>query len=200
MIDDKAMWTMLQEMQSAAEDALRADPAFYEKLRSLKAEIDCDPRVQSAVGRLNAAGSKVYSSLVPRIRVRVRTINGEISLPDSSKDSNAVSAPVAHLTQELKNAACAVMIRGHYREDLDVIMNNAVGTCDRFEGVAAEVEKAGYEVVICLDLSAYAQVQSPDPAQRRASSSQSFTEPLGRLLSGQDLKFLKDLGIKSTED
>jgi len=198
MIDDKAMWTMLEGMQSAAEEALRDDPAFYETLRSLKNEIDRDPRVQSAVSRLHSTGSKVYSSLIPRIKIRVRTSAGEISLPDRNKRATEASAPIAHLTQELKNAACAVMIRGRYREELDVIMNQAVGACDRFEGIAAEVEKAGYEVVICLDLSAYAQVQSSAPAPRRLLASS--TEPLARLLSGQDLKFLKDLGIKSTED
>jgi hypothetical protein len=200
MIDDKTIWTMLEGMQSAAEEALRDDPAFYETLRSLKDAIDWDPRVQSVVSRLDATGSKVHSSLIPRVKIRVRTSTGEISLPDQDKLPVEPSAPVAHLTQELKNATCAVMIRGRYREELDAIMNQAVGTCDRFEGFAVEVERAGYEVVICLDLSAYARVQESGRPSVKTRNSASSKEPLARLLSGQDLKFLKDLKIKAIED
>lgn len=200
MIDDKTIWTMLERMQSAAEEALRDNPVFYETLRSLKAAIDHDPRVQSAVGRLNATGNRVSSSLIPRVKVRVRTRSGEISLPDQKQLPAAPSAPVANLTQELKNATCAVMIRGRYREELDEIMNQAVGACVRFEGLAAEVERAGYEVVICLDLSAYARVQESREPIGETRNSTSSKEPLARLLSGQDMKFLKDLKIKAIED
>lgn len=200
MINDRTMRSMLEGMESAAEEALRGDPAFHEALRSLKAEIDRDPRVQSAVGRLHAAGSRVFSSLIPRIRVRIRTGAGEISLPDHKKSAYDSPAQVAHLTQELKSAASAVIMRGRYREVLDHIMNDAVGASDRFEGIAAEVERAGHEIVICLDLSAYAQVREPAQLVGRTRNLLKSGEPLTHLLSSQDLQFLKDLKISATEN
>ena len=200
MINDRTMRSMLEGMESAAEEALRGDPAFHEALRSLKAEIDRDPRVQSAVSRLHAAGSRVFSSLIPRIKIRIRTGAGEVSLPDHKKPGFDSPAQVAHLTQELKSAASAVIMRGRYREVLDHIMNDAVGASDRFEGIAAEVERAGHEIVICLDLSAYAQVREPAQLVGRTRNLLSSGEPLTHLLSRQDLQFLKDLKISATEN
>jgi hypothetical protein len=196
MIDDKTMRSMLEGMERAAEEALHGDPAFYETLRSLKAEIDRDPRVQTAISQLHAAGSSVYSSLVPRVKIRVRTSAGEISLPSRTK--NQPSAPVAHLTQELRSAAAAVMVRGRYREALDHIMNDAVGASERFEDLASELERAGNEIVICLDLSAYAQIRRSSGKLLLTRNSPSSTEPLAHLLSGQDLQFLKELKISAT--
>jgi hypothetical protein len=195
MIDDKTMRSMLEGMERAAEEALQADPAFYETLRSLKAEIDRDPRVQSAISQLHTAGSAVYSSLVPRIKIRIRTSAGEISLPNKKVGSQ--SEPVAHLTQELRSAAAAVMMRGRYREALDHIMNDAVGASERFEDLAGELERAGNEIVICLDLSAYAQIRKTSGKLLLSRNSQSSTEPLAHLLSRQDLQFLKELKIST---
>jgi len=195
MIDDKTMRSMLEGMERAAEEALQADPAFYETLRSLKAEIDRDPRVQSAISQLHTAGSTVYSSLVPRIKIRIRTSAGEISLPNKKVGSQ--SEPVAHLTQELRSAAAAVMMRGRYREALDHIMNDAVGASERFEDLAGELERAGNEIVICLDLSAYAQIRKTSGKLLLSRNSQSSTEPLAHLLSRQDLQFLKELKIST---
>ena len=200
MIDDKTMRSMLKGMESAAEEALRDDPAFYETLRSLKAEIDRDPRVQSAMNQLHAVGSSVYSSLVPRIKIRLRTSSGEISLPERNKTGAHAPAPIAHLTQELKSAASSVMMRGRYREILDHVMNAAVGSSDRFEDLAAAVEKAGHEIVICLDLSACAQVRESSRAIVRTKRLPSLKEPLTHLLSQQDLQFLKDLKISAPEN
>jgi hypothetical protein len=186
-------------MESAAEEALLGDSAFSETLRALKAEIDRDPRVQSAVSRVHAAGSRVFSSLVPRIKIRIRTSAGEISLPDENKTAAHGSSPVAHLTQELKSAATAVIRRGRYREVLDRIMNDAVGASERFEGIAAEVEREGYEIVICLDLSAYAQVRESAEPGRSAKHLLTSGERLTYRFSRQDLEFLKDLKISASE-
>ncbi|HKW77375.1 MAG TPA: hypothetical protein VJN64_17715 [Terriglobales bacterium] len=198
MINDKTIRLMLENMESAAQEAVRSDPAFFEALQSLKAEIDRDPRVQAAVNNLRAAGSRVFSSLVPHIRIRLRTNGGLVSLPVKDQGIVVPSVELVQLTQELKSAASAVIMRGRYREELDHILNEAVGGSVRFEGMASEVEGAGYEVVICLDLSAYAQVrESSEPhckTRQRAS-----TEPLSKLLSAQDLKFLKALKIKAVE-
>jgi hypothetical protein len=199
MIDDKTFRTMLEGMESAAEEALRDDAAFYKTLRSLKSEIDRDPRVQSAITKLHLSGSRIYSSLVPRVKVRIRTSTGEISLGDRNKSSNDFSAPVAHLTRELRTAANAVMMQGRYRELLDQIMNQAIESSDRFERIASEVERAGNEIVICLDLSTYARVQETTKPNLRATDLSSSTEPLARLLSEQDRKFLKDLKISAAE-
>jgi len=199
MIDDKTIRSMLEGMESAAEEALRGDATFYHTLRSLKAEIDSDPRVQSAVNELHAGGSRVYSSLVPRIKIRVRTSAGEISLGEPTNAEAYSSAPVAHLTHELRSAAHAVMIRGRYREVLDQIMNQAVESSERFESIAAQVEKAGNEIVICLDLSACARIRETSKPYRRATDLPSSTGPLGRLLSEQDRKFLQDLKISAAD-
>jgi hypothetical protein len=199
MIDDKTYRSMLEGMESAAEQALRDDPAFYDTLRSLKAEIDRDPRVKAAISKLHFAGSRIYSSLVPRIKIRIRTITGEISLTDGEKASVDVPPGVAHLTQELRNATNAVMLRGGYREVLDQIMNQAVESSDRFEQIAANVERAGNEVVICLDLSAYARVQELTESSRQGTKAQSSIGPLSRLLSEQDRRFLKELKISTAE-
>ncbi len=205
MIDDQTMRSMLEGMQSAAEEALHSAPAFYEALRSLKAEIDRDPQVRSAVNQLGAGGSRVSSSLTPHIKIRLRTSRGEISLPERKRIAISRSAPVAHLTQELRSAASHVIVRGRYREVLDRIMNDAIGSSERFEQIASAIEKAGHEIVICLDLSAYAQVRQAQVRQAaepvaRAKEFRSGREPLAHLLSGQDLQFLKDLKISALEN
>jgi len=199
MTNENMLRSMMEAMESAAEDAVRGDAAFYETLRSLKSEVDRDPQVQSIIGRLHATGSSVFSSLVPRIKIRVRTNSGEISLPGDSQNAPELAAPIAHLTQELRSAVFAVLRRGSYRETLDQIMNDAVRSSGRFEDIAAEVEKAGHEIVICLNLSPYAQVRKSPQLAAKAASPRSSSEPLAYMLSRQDLKFLKDLKI-STEN
>lgn len=200
MIDDQTMRLMLENMESAAEEALRDDRAFYEALQSLKAEIDRDPRVQSAVRSLRDRGSTVFSSLIPRIRIRIRTNEGMIALPSNEKAQSPILVePVAHLTRELKIAASAVIMRGRVREQLDSIMNQAICTNMRFEGIASEIERAGHEVVICLDLSAYAEVRGASQPIRNAGSCSNAKEFFHAMLSGQDLRFLKAMGINGVE-
>lgn len=201
MIDEKNMRSMLENMERAAEEALRSDPAFYEALQSLKSEIDRDPRVQLAINALRTAGSRVFSSLVPHIKIRVRTREGIVSLPPRhGEGTTPASEPLAKLTQELRSAASSVIMRGRHREELDHILNKAVGNSRRFEGLASEIESAGNEVVICLDLSAYAQVRESSALIHKVRQLPAFTEPLSSLLSVQDVKFLKDLKIKVTEN
>lgn len=201
MINDKTMRSMLENMESAAEEALREDRAFYEALQSLKAEIDRDPRVQSAVKSLRDRGSRVFSALIPHVKIRIRTNDGVLALPSKEqKSSVALVEPVAHLTQELKNAASAVIMRGRVREELDSIMNQAICANGRFEGIASEIERAGHEVVICLDLSAYAEVRGSSQTIRHARSSSNSKEFFHGMLSGHDLKFLKAMGIKAVEN
>jgi hypothetical protein len=195
MIDDKKMLWMLESMEHAAEEALRHDAAFCDALQSLKAEIDCDTRVQSAVRNLHEAGSRVFSSLVPRIKIRIRTNEGVVALPERNPVLPVLEEPVAQLSQELKSAASAVIMRGRYRQELDSIMNEAICASLRFEGIASHIESAGYEIVICLDLSTYAQLRHFSAPIRNARHSCGAREPFCGLLSGQDMKFLKAIGI-----
>lgn len=203
MIDHKAMRSMLENMERAAEAALSHDSAFHEALRSLKDEIDHDPQVRLAISNLRTGGSRVFSSFVPHIRIRIRTSEGVISLPLCDEVSTAPGAEhMAHLHQQLRTAAAAVIMRSRHREELDHIMNEAIGTSSRFEEIASEVENAGHEIVICLDLSAYTQTQMartirPARAMKLLTTT---TEPLSRLLSAQDLKFLDALKIKVSEN
>lgn len=204
MINEEAMRGMLENMERAAEDVLRVDPAFAEALQALKWEIDRDRTVRAAISSLQNRGKRVFSSFVPHIRIRIRTSDGVISLPPRG-DLAGSSAPQqsSQLTQTLRHAASAVIVHSQYREELDRIVNEAVSRDDWFEGIASQIEDAGYEVVICLDLSAYAQIQE-SPAQSRRpptpAPSLDSSNPLAQLLSTQDLNFLRALRISAIQD
>jgi len=149
---------------------------------------------------LQAAGGSVFSSFLPHIKIRIRTEEGVFALP-KPVNTPVVPAvePVGRLTQELRNAAMAAIKRSRYNRELDRIVNQAVGESDRFEGIASRVENAGYEVVICLDLSAYAQVKGAAPSDRQALGTMAQIprdEPFPAQMSGSDRKFLKSLGIR----
>jgi hypothetical protein len=203
MIDKKTMRLLLEKMELAAQETLQQDSAFYKTVRALKREIDDDPLVQSTVSELRAAGRSVFSSFVPHIKIRVRTEEGIFALPTPTHIPMAPAVEqVGWLTQELRNAASTVIKRSRYYRELGAIVNEAVGASDHFEGIASEVESAGYEVLICLDLSAYAQVKRSAPAHpqaREADAQIPRIEPVPIELSGGDRKFLKSLNIRIDE-
>jgi hypothetical protein len=202
MIDKNTMRSLLERMERAAEETLQRDSAFYKALRALKREIDNDPRVQSTVRELQTAGRSVFSSFVPHIKIRIRTQEGVFELPKPAPIPVAPAAErVGRLTQELRNAASAVIKRSRYYRELGTIVNQAVGASDRFEGIASEVESAGYEVLICLDLSAYAQAKetAPPHGQLRGETAEPRKAPVPLQLSSSDRKFLKDLKITIDE-
>jgi hypothetical protein len=137
---------------------------------------------------------------VPHIKIRIRTREGIVSLPPRvSVETTPEVEQVAQLTRELRNAARAVISRSRYRAELDGIVNEAVRASGRFEGIATEIESAGHEVVICLDLTAYAQVREPARRISQMRMSAAYQEPLTFLFSAQDLRFLKALKITTTE-
>lgn len=191
-------------MERAAEEILQQDSAFFEALLALKWEIDSDSRVQSAVRALQAAGQKVFSSFVPHIKVRVRTEEGIFTLPKPLEISNIPAAePVATLTQELKNAASAVIMTSGQCQELEKIINEAVAASGSFEKLASDIESAGHEVLISLDLSAYAHVRESSAPPRRfepAPGPDSAEEPVKMEFSANDTNFLKALGIKVDEN
>jgi hypothetical protein len=202
MVDRKTMRSLLENMERAAEESLQQDAAFYEALQALKREIDSDPQVRSTMSELQAAGRKVFNSFVPHIKIRVRTAEGVFALPKPAPVPEADVEEAGRLTQNLRNAASAVIKKSRYYRKLDAIVNEAVGASDRFEGIASKVESAGYEILICLDLSAYAQVQgagAPRRAARQENAPMPEQAPVPVALSGADRKFLKGVGIKIEE-
>lgn len=106
------------------------------------------------------------------------------------------------LIEELKEAASAVIMNSRHRHELEIVVNEAVGASDRFERMTSQIERVGHELVICLDLSAYAQVRAstaPSPAFHELDKSVSCAQPFNPQFSAHDLTFLKALGVKSDE-
>jgi hypothetical protein len=188
-------------MESVAMSTLQQDSAFFEALHALKWEIDNDPGVQSAVQNLRAAGQNVFSSFVPQLKVRVRTEEGIFALPRPAETSTLPADGA--LTQELKNAASAVIVKSQHCEELNRIVNEAVAANHNFEKMACEIENAGYEVLLSLDLSAYAQVRQSSapvrmlPPARRPDHSEAA--PIMQL-SAHDHDFLRALKIKADDN
>lgn len=203
MVDKRAIRSLLRDMEHFAEEILLHDSSFFEALQALKWEIDNDPRVQSTVRSLQAAGQKVFSSFVPHIKVRIRTEEGILALAKPVETSSAPPVePVARFMEELKNAASAVIASSRYCQELERIINEAVSANDCFENIASHIEKAGYEVLISLDLSAYAQVQAssaPVLPSGHAHGQEFSEEPVNMELSAQDICFLKALKITALE-
>jgi hypothetical protein len=200
MIDKRTMRSLLKSMESVAMSTLQQDSAFFEALHALKWEIDNDPGVQSAVQNLRAAGQNVFSSFVPQLKVRVRTEEGIFALPRQAETSTLPAD--GELTQELKNAASAVIVKSQHCEELNRIVNEAVAANHNFEKMACEIENAGYEVLLSLDLSAYAQVRQSSapvrmlPPARRPDHSEAA--PIMQL-SAHDHDFLRALKIKADD-
>ena len=164
MVDRKTMQSRLENMERAAEEILQQDSAFYEVLLALKSEIDRDPEVQAKVGELKAAGRSVFNSFVPHVKIRVRTQEGIFALPKPTQVASAPVAEEARLIQQLKDAASAVIRKSKCHRELDTLVNEVIEASDRFEGIASQIEREGHDVLICLDLSTYAQVQATAPA------------------------------------
>lgn len=189
-------------MESVAVSALQQDSAFYEALHALKWEIDNDPGVQSAVQNLRAAGQSVFSSFVPLLKVRVRTEEGIFALTPQAETSALVPEPVGALTQELKNAASAVIVKSHHCIELNRIVNEAVAANHSFEKMACEIENAGYEVLLSLDLSAYAQVRqssAPVHALQPVRKPDYPKAPPSIKFTAHDYDFLRALKIKADD-
>lgn len=200
MIDEKTLQLKVESMERAAEDALRCNAAFSEALNALKSEIDLDPQVRSAVISLQTSGKRVVGTVVPHVKIRIKTSKGQVALP-SQRQVSVTPAPakVAQSALELKHSTIAVIMRSRYREELDAIVNEALANSLFFEQLASDIENAGHEVVICLDLSLCEEVENSSktfsgPIEK--SSIARSLNPLARLLSDRDLDFLKSMKIK----
>jgi hypothetical protein len=202
MIDRRTMRSLLAKMELAAQQTLQQDSVFHKALRALKREIDNDPVVQSTVNELHAAGRRVFSSFVPHTKIRVRTEEGIFALPRPAIPVPPPVEQVGRLTQELRDAASVVIKKSRYYRELGIIVNHAVGASGHFEGLASEVESAGYEVLtlsrspcLCSDQHSGSSAASV----READAPISVAEPLPIQFSGTDRKFLKSLNIRIDE-
>src|SRR5215472_376343 len=198
-MDNREMRSQLQGMERAATEVLRRDVAFFEALQALKREIDRDPRVRSVLNQLRDSGHKVHSSFAPQVKVQIRTQEGIFSLhPHGELHAGPAVGTEAALTQQLRSAATAVIVNSRIPEELNSIVNEAISTSKAFEKIASEIEHRGYEVLICLDLSTYAQVRkstNPVPHFERTNPPESV-EPNGRVtLSNYDREFMRSLKI-----
>jgi hypothetical protein len=213
-MDRSALRSQLRDLEHEAQSALAGDACFFEALQALKWEVDNDARVRDAMRALRDRGLSVYSAFVPRVRVWLHAGETVLALHSDSTRANLredqgqdrldqVSSD--SLTQELRDTASSVLAASLYRRQLKRIVNEALQASEAFERLAAGVERSGYELQICLDLSTYAQVRekkltaAPDHVSRTethppmlANAVETSRLPLSRL----DVDFLKELRIR----
>ena len=215
-MDRNTLRWLLQKMEKEAQSTLARDGSFLEALHALKWEVDRDARVRAAMGALRDRGLSVFTSFVPRIRIRLHAGETMLALRQDSAKSNAPDAEDLDsfrekknepLTEELRDAASAVIASSPYCRHLDAIVNEAVQANGAFERIATSIERAGYELQICLDLSTYAQVREQvsnsaqlprhrvSRSEARQTESRHGNEPLRLSLSSQDVEFLKGMRI-----
>lgn len=216
MWDRSTLRLLLRNMEREAQAALAHDASFFEALQALKWEVDSDARVKAAMRGLRDRGLSVFSSFAPRIRILLRAGETLLALPKCEATSHGHDGEdfdhvgqilSATLTQELRDAARAVIAASPYCRELDGIINEAVHANASFERIAAAVERAGYELQICLDLSTYAQVRRrsatpvqvqehpASPARVPEMGPRSWGESFDLRLSSRDVRFLKQLRI-----
>jgi hypothetical protein len=198
MIDQSEMQSLLENMEGAAERALQRDPAFFETLQALKQEIEGNLGVRSAMLQLQTSGQRAFTSLVPRINIRVRTADGILGLP------RTMGLPehqrFAALIGELRKAATAVIQGSGHGRELNAIVNEAIGSSTVFEQIASRLEREGYEIIICLDFSPYAQLRRGEgcvPVFERESPAVGGKPVPATPFSNYDLQFLRALRIRT---
>ena len=216
-MDRNKLRILLRKLEQTAQSALARDASFLEALQGLKWEIDRDSRVRAAMQALQNRGLIVFSSFAPRIRIRVHSGENVLSLREDVRTSDrpatedfecANQVGSEPITQGVRDAASAVVGGSLYCRQLNRIVNEALQANVGFERMAASLERAGYELRICLDLSTYARVreqtsqrtQSIDhgaPTNKRQECKLVTSEKRSPLpLSDQDKEFLKKLRIK----
>ena len=216
-MDENKLRALLRNLEQAAQSALANDASFLEALQGLKWEVDRDAHVRAAIQALRNRGLIVFSSFAPRIRVRLRSGEEVMALLDDIRTSDRPGAEDVEyanqvgsepLSQGVRDAASAVVGASLYCRELNRIVNEALHASAGFEKMAGPLERAGFELHICLDLSTYACVrpqtrQGAQPIDRGASAtkrqqrkSQSAGKRSQLPLSGQDIEFLKSLRIR----
>lgn len=216
-MNQKNLLWLSQSLEREARSALARDASFLEVLQCLKWQIDNDAHVKAAVRALQDRGLSVFTSFAPRIRIRLAAGETILALPGSGAASNAPNPAdqvsvnrlaCEPLVQKVRDAASAVVAASPHCRQLHGIVSEAVQANSRFERIAVAVERAGYRVQICLDLSAYAQVREPgrtpeglhdfriSPLQESNSRPPDSRKGCHLPLSSRDLQFLKELRIQ----
>jgi hypothetical protein len=207
-MDTNHLRVQLRNLEREAQSSLAADASFLEALQCLKWQIDRDARVKAAMNALRDRGLKVFSSFTPRIRIRLLAGETIVALPTNTAESNRPHAEdfgyvnqiaTEPLIQAVRDAASAVVLNSRHSLQLDGIVNEAVQANSAFEKIATDIERAGYQVNLCLDLSAYAQVRDPRSKMSHVAKKSPVPPDMDSCspmaLSGQDLQFLKDMRI-----
>ncbi len=130
--------------------------------------------------------------------------SGHSDAPHLEEITQATSEP---LMKEMLDAATAVLAASSHCRDLEKIISEAVQANGAFERMAKVIENAGYELRICLDLSAYAHVHPRETAPEETSvcyarvprrtepSLAESAEGVFLPLSDPDTQFLKKMRI-----
>jgi hypothetical protein len=198
MIDQREMQSLLENMEGAAERALQGDAAFFETLHALKLEIEGNLGVRSAMLQLQTSGQRAFTSLVPRINIRVRTADGIVGLPRTTGLPEHQRSGA--LMGERRKAATAVIQGSGHGKELDAIVNEAIRSSTVFEDIASRLERQGYEIIICLDFSPYAQLRGGEGCVRvlEGESPAVGGKPAPATpFSSYDLQFLSALRIRT---
>jgi hypothetical protein len=214
IIGRNTLRTLLRDLEREAQRTVDGDASFLEALQNLKREVDGDPRVKAVIRAFQAQDLAVASSFDPRIRIRLHMGETIVAVPEplpftresySQETQDEFGSEAA--TEQLRDAANAVVGASPLCQELDRIVNEALRANPSFEQLAAGLERAGYELHICLDLSLYARVSNQPPYaapaaerkvmrnSRRAHPQPASAEPYAFPLSSQDLEFLKRMKI-----
>jgi hypothetical protein len=207
-MDTKYLRVQLRNLEREAQSSLAADASFLEALQCLKWQIDRDARVKAAMNALRHRGLRVFSSFTPRIRIRLLAGETIRALPTDTAESNCPRGEdfgyvnqiaTEPLIQAVRDAASAVVLNSRHSLQLDGIVNEAVHANSTFEKIATAIERAGYQVNLCLDLSAYAQIRDPRQLVSLVEKMEPGRPDVGASsrtdYSSQDLQFLKDMNI-----
>ena len=198
MIDKKIMRSQLDSVEQNAEAILRENPSFAEALEALKKEIDQDAGVRAATRQLVAAGRRVSNCFAPRVRIGIKGRNEVQELSGNAVDPAFSQDPIAGLIVKLTEAAGLVVQNSRHCERLEDLVQEAVTGSDHFDEIASEIESAGQQLVIGLDLAVFAQDSAPrNPAPKKPVRSEKVLVAGSTKvqLSAADLKFLQALKI-----
>lgn len=215
IIGRNTLLKLLENLEREAQSALAYDPSYLEALQNLKWEVDGDPRVKAAIRELRTRGLIVFGSFDPRIRISLRqweVLCGperfQLSDPPLSEEIGYEREHIEEpATLELRDAANAVLGSSLFCQELDKIVNEALQASPSFERLATGLERSGYELHLCLDLSMYARVlhpaqmaepiplQKPQIQERLPSNDQSSGRDPRPPFSSQDVEFLRRLRI-----
>lgn len=207
--------SILQTIECRAQKALAGDATFLEALPALNSALEDDLREQAAGHKLGYRRVSGFSSFAPHITIRARA--GETSLTPSEHAGRAVQADTeiaarmcASDTGSMREHLCdvinAFIADGSLCREVKIIISEIVHADAVLRRLASAVERAGYRLLICIDLSMNADVREQYPAHLRSESHNTkyararHAEPsdarISLQLSDVDIHFLNALRIR----